>query len=557
MGEERGMSRGGGRHNARRLTLVLCLSIVILGVALVGQAVAANNITYNLFATDGYVSLADGTVLYNYGFVGGRSDQDVVYQNSMIKPPGWAPVAGFPAVFTPGALVTAPAGYKWPQPVGGASPVGSLENQIRGNVQFPAPLIYCNVGDTVTINMKNLGTTSAKAPNDPHTIHLHGLDVDAANDGVPETSLAAVPGNLLLPGAGNVVVYMFQPSAPGTYMYHCHQEADIHVQMGMYGALIVYEAGDPRGNRGPGDGGGVPGTMNGNTFTKDVVMLLSEVDINQHISEQKGRVGAGAVYNPVNYHPQYWMINGLSWPNTAHLSGGPLAPFNWTNWIAAHKGYDPLIIGSVTKTYTDLNPVAPDPNSPAPPFTKGVGDKVLIHVINMGYEAQPMHMHGFHGLIFATDERKLAHPYQKQTLLVGSGETYEWLVDFSQTSALAGPATLPLYQATAGASNENLGTQTRYDAVTKLPKSNTYDGVGRALFPAIPVPLALQPFTYIAGPTVQGLWGPTPLTAVPVAAAAPALANAQVFPFHNHDDYKATNNGVYPGGQFTAIIPQP
>ncbi len=31
-------------------------------------------------------------------------------------------------------------------------------------------------------------------------------------------------------------------------MYHCHQEADIHVNMGMYGALVVYsnaDKGDP------------------------------------------------------------------------------------------------------------------------------------------------------------------------------------------------------------------------------------------------------------------------------------------------------------------------
>jgi hypothetical protein len=35
--------------------------------------------------------------------------------------------------------------------------------------------------------------------------------------------------------------------------------------------------------------------------------------------------------------------------------------------------------------------------------------------------------------------------------------------------------------------------------------------------------------------------------------AAPAVS--QYFPFHNHDDYKATNNGIYPGGMFTFIVP--
>ena len=46
-----------------------------------------------------------------------------------------------------------------------------------------------------------------------------------------------------MPGAGNVIVYMFSPKNAGTYMYHCHQEADIHVQMGMYGALVDLQPG--------------------------------------------------------------------------------------------------------------------------------------------------------------------------------------------------------------------------------------------------------------------------------------------------------------------------
>jgi hypothetical protein len=51
--------------------------------------------------------------------------------------------------------------------------------------------------------------------------------------------------------------------------------------------------------------------------------------------------------------------------------------------------------------------------------------------------------------------------------------------------------------------------------------------------------------TYIPGPQVGGLWG------------NPPAGGSQIFVFHNHDDYKATNNGVYPGGMFTAIIPLP
>mgnify|MGYP000205927579 CR=1 FL=1 len=58
---------------------------------------------------------------------------------------------------------------------------------------------------------------------------------------------------------------------------------------------------------------------------------------------------------------------------------------------------------------------------------------------------------------------------------------------------------------------------------------------------------------YIGGPTVAGNSGGLTVQ----GAAGTAAANSQLFPFHNHDDYKATNNGVYPGGMFTVIQPTP
>ena len=79
------------------------------------------------------------------------------------------------------------------------------------------------------------------------------------------------------------------------------------------------------------------------------------------------------------------------------------------------------------------------------------------------------------------------------------------------------------------------GTQTRYDPATNLPVSNTVTSK-----PAIK---DLGGVDYIAGPVVTGALG------VPTTG--------QLFPFHNHDDYKATNNGAYPGGMFTMIMPLP
>ncbi len=479
------------------LALPLMLALALNGLTLASpQATEAapSTVVYNLFATDTFVKLADGTQIYNYGFVGGREGKPLTFQKSVTNGGGNATLAGGP-----------------PAPTGG--PITDAERPLFGNAQFPAPLIYATRGDVVELHLKNLGVQNEEAPNDPHSIHLHGLDVNAANDGVPETSVGAVPANLGTPGAGNVIVYMFSPKFPGTYMYHCHQEADIHVQMGMYGALVVYNKDDAAAKKGPTTGSG---NLWGWKYDKDVILMLTEVDVDQHHSEE---VSLEPAFNPINYHPQFWFINGLSFPNTIHADGG--SGFKWVNWINAHPGYDPFIVGHVDNTSVATTP----------------GDKILLRVINMGFETQPMHMHGFHGKILGADQREWpwAQPGQpdsngagtpgagleKNTLTIGSGETYEWLLDFGVW--------------TSNVSTYPAGTQTRY-TTGGVPVANTNTGE-----PVIPIPDGLGA-TYIGGPTVSGVFGnpPTPL-------------QGQLFPFHNHDDYKATNNGAYPGGMFTMI----
>jgi FtsP/CotA-like multicopper oxidase with cupredoxin domain len=471
---------------------------------------AAATVVYDLFATDGYVNLADGTAIYDYGFVGGREGQPMTFQASV------------KAATNPGSVVTLPAP---PQPTAGV--IAADEMQLAGNAQLPAPIIYASTRDIVEIRLKNLGVTNPNAANDPHTIHLHGMDVAAANDGVPETSVAAVPANECAdgktasdcsthkgsaPGAGNVIVYMFAPIYPGTYIYHCHQEADIHIQMGMYGAMVIYNPTDPAAKTGPGSGKG--GTLYGWHYDKDYVMLLSEVDVRQHTSEEgtyKPAPNDPTDWDPVDFQPQYWLINGLSFPNTIHVDDG--SGFKWTDWITAHPGYDPFIQGSVSTRH------------PGTVLTNG--DKVLIRMINIGEQTQPMHMHGFHGKVLGSDARawtwanppgtRLGAGLEKDTLTIGAGETYDWLIDMHQQTAT---------------STYDPGTDTRYDTSSNLPVSNT-----QVNSPAIPIP-ADDP-AYVPGPVVSG--------------STLGQDTGQYFPFHSHDDYKDTNNGDYPGGMFTMI----
>jgi len=515
-------------------------------VGLPGSAEAAyvpETITYNIFATDGWVQLADGRMQYMYGYIGGRdagssNAGNLQYINYGA---GYNPGDPLPAGSPNFALVD--TGIPAPAPTSGPNSVD--EQALAGHAQLPGPLIYCRAGDTVIIRFKNLGVTDARAPNDPHTIHLHGLDVNAANDGVPETSVAAIPGGdpvaALQPGAGNVIYYEFTATNPGTYMYHCHQEADIHVHMGMYGALVVYNPADTAADLGPGTGltgdpvlGAGSNTLFGHQYDKDVVMLLTEMDLGQSQSElgvfadyfphanTQNTPGVPLMpavaptvpepgYNPVNYKPQYWLINGLSFPNTIGLQTANVLP---ADWMAAHPGYDPLIVGSAGG---GLN---------------ANGQKILVRMINLGFETQPMHCHGFHPKVIGMDQRAwtFANPpgitsgagLELNTILIGSGNTMEMLFDMG-TQAVD--------------STYNVGTESRYNVGTGLPVPNT-----SVADPAITDPFGgnLNP----ADPTGTTYWGGPVVT-------------PNIFPWHNHDDYKATNNGVYPGGQFTAIIMQP
>jgi len=553
----------------------------------------AATVVYNLYATDGYIEMADGLAVYSYGFIGSREGVPFEFTSSYCTGDGTIRNCGYPNADpagdpVPGINVGVPGGAIAPQ----GGPWVGQDALFAGNAQFPAPIIYSTVGDVVEIRLKNLGVTAQpNAPNDPHSIHLHGLDVDAANDGVPETSLGAVPANLCAdgstdptgscaaaggtaPGAGNVIVYMYAAEHAGTYMYHCHQEADIHVNMGMFGALVVYNPGDLAGTFDPlnpicgtdptttpcgrGPGSGLGGDLYGFTYDKDFILLLGEFDIRGHADEEGTYVPGGLLppntwdpdpFNWALYEPQYWFINGISFPNTIHADF--MSGYTFAEWLVAHPGYDPLITGSVTT----VNPA----NKWGTP-----GEKALIRVINMGFETQPMHMHGYHGKVIGSDQRgwdwanspgnastknpKPPTPFgvglEKNTLTVGSGETYDWLIDFGQqsfNSVYPAGTESRYYDGSLACQNDLTAAGVPFPAVN-TPVSNTFVNC-----PAIPVngdPAAPGP--YIGGPVVTGLFeGLTP------------GATSQFFPFHNHDDYKATNDGVYPGGMFTMIVPTP
>lgn len=90
---------------------------------------------------------------------------------------------------------------------------------------LPGPLIEANQFDTISVHMLNLSPEA-------HTIHLHGLDVDTPNDGVPHTSFSVIPNDS--------ATYTFVADHHGTFLYHCHVMTTLHLAMGMYGMVVIH-----------------------------------------------------------------------------------------------------------------------------------------------------------------------------------------------------------------------------------------------------------------------------------------------------------------------------
>ncbi len=161
-----------------------------------------------------------------------------------------------------------------------------ITDALAAQPEIPAPTIICNEGDTVIINALSISQS------DHHTIHLHGLDVDTRNDGDPMTSF-------FLQHLQDTT-YTFVAKHAGTYVYHCHVGDVVHVQMGMYG-LIIIRAKD----------GVKTAWTNGPAFDKDYGWLTSEIDKSWHDTIPQHDPITDKLIIP-KYVPDYFLVNGKS-----------------------------------------------------------------------------------------------------------------------------------------------------------------------------------------------------------------------------------------------------
>ena len=147
----------------------------------------------------------------------------------------------------------------------------------EGVISLPGPLLEYTLDEEVALNFTNPSPES-------HTIHLHGLDVDQDNDGVPTTSF-------YIPMGGSMV-YEFTADYPGTFLYHCHVTTTLHLTMGMYGMILVNRPDMTLFEGGPG-------------YDANVPLLFSDLEIATNLDP----VGSFPFHD---IRPDVFMVNGHS-----------------------------------------------------------------------------------------------------------------------------------------------------------------------------------------------------------------------------------------------------
>lgn len=312
----------------------------------------------HLSAGDGFISMADGRSLYSFGFAD---------------------------------VTTKPANQ-------------IMLDSLAAN--FSAPTIELKQNQDFYLTLTNVAMTMRPDLFDPHTVHFHGFPQQApVFDGMPEGSFGV--------NMGSSITYYYKLNDPGTYMYHCHQEATEHMQMGMLGNLYVKPAQDD----GPAIGGYSKFVYNdGDGSTGYDVAYPLQLSSMDHVFHE---LHLGIQPLPFKHMKDtYAMINGRGYPDTVNPAALP-AP-------AEKSGY------GNTESSQPVNALV----------TATKGQRILLRLSNLSVTNYfTITAQGLPMKVVGAGARQLRGPdgkdlyYETTSVTLGGGESAEVLIDTSQVEA--------------------------------------------------------------------------------------------------------------------------
>ncbi|GAA4728867.1 multicopper oxidase family protein [Actinomycetospora chibensis] len=353
-------------------------------------------------------------------------------------------------------------------------PSGRVIEGFTLNGTTPGPEIRAVQGQMVQVRLVNENVAEGV------TLHWHGYDVPAGDDGVAGVTQDAVP-------IGGSFVYRFRADQAGTYWYHSHQAADPQVRGGLFGALVVTPTEGPADIGGPGDTGdvtavthvyqgrrtvnglegdvpaaGAPGTrvrvrlvntdngpvqawvggapyrlvaidghdVNAPTPTTDALSVTAgaradlEVDLPADGAGVRVEIGGASAVTfgrplPVTPRPAR-DLDPMHYGAPAALAFNPdTATRHFDYVIGRRPGF---VDGTPGLFWTVNGRMWPD----VPMYVVRTGDVVRMHIDNPSGELHPMHLHGHHAVVLARDGvPATGSPWWVDSLDAQDGHTYD------------------------------------------------------------------------------------------------------------------------------------
>ncbi len=264
------------------------------------------------------------------------------------------------------------------------------------NGTYPGPEIRVTEGDWVMANFTN-------KTSEFHTIHWHGIMLENEMDGVPNGTQWGV-------GPNQSFKYLFRAQPAGTHFYHCHNMTNVHVQAGMFGALIVEPKVDP--------------VKDVFKYTREYTLCLSEVDTFMVESQMEEMAKE--------------MTSMQKMGESAHLmkemNGRMMGMFkNKKTFVDAVKsGYIPPYAASRAGRNMSPNFNFFMINGKSYPMTDELmirsGENIRVRLVGVGMMPHFMHLHGHDFWHVCQDGSPLASPVRMNTIPVFPGTTSDIII---------------------------------------------------------------------------------------------------------------------------------
>ncbi|MEN6534374.1 MAG: multicopper oxidase domain-containing protein [Bryobacteraceae bacterium] len=396
-------------------------------------------------------------------------------------------------------------------PDGGRLLIWGYANQ-GGRAQYPGPTTIVNQGDTLTFTLANTLTV-------PVSIVFPGQEgVTAVTTG---TTACANPGILTCEAPpGGSVTYSFTASRAGTYVYHSGTSAELQIEMGLVGALIVR----------PSLGMGYAYNHADTAFDRETLFVLTEMDPRIHeLVAFQGLAALEATDYLTDYFPTYWFINGRAAPDTMSAANA--------SWLP-------------TQPYDCMPRMHP-------------GERLLMRVIGAGRDLHPYHHHGNHARVIARDGRLLESAagsgpdlsYQVFTIQSIPGETvdaiFEWTGKDLGWDIYGNLKAGPQYAHTCNGKaldDPSGATSPGYDPVTK----EYCPDHGKDFPVTLPETQELTIGGFYSGSPYLGTLG-----SLPPGEGGMNPNAGFTFMWHSHTEKEMTNYDIFPGGMMTMLIIEP